>query len=846
MAETLKRPIQVFLDTQRLIQVQPTKGFGPKRDFFKGDDAGFARHKKALTRQIVQSSASLSAQGAAAGFVLVQMREEGLAKSYRPLNGLFTPSNRFALVGGGQTGQMFFQATPDALTALASLIEQKAEATPTLGRDANTDEEVERVSVYRSELGAIEEIRVLTAADRLQFSAKAAVEWISDRNVIGGYIVELFRPDARVTPEAVRSMAERFIKRLLPMGGLIAVPFTRPSSSDPVVTLSVSLRADNAQLIELPLLRGPEGEISTQERKKLPASAPDRSVARHQNLLELLAQEPLVRRIELPMRIEASSGHGGALEDAAMIAQPAPLETYPVVGIVDRGVASNPQLDPWRAGTTGLLLPADRDEAHGSFIAGLLAGAGQLNPETSDTFEPTPSRFYDLDLLPRPDQLDAYYQTPDEFFDELETQVAKAKADAGVRVFNMSFGSPGVRQGLGYSAFAAKLDEIARLHDVIFVVAAGNLRGREARPEWPSAADRALQMLATRAIAEERITAPGEHLYGLTVGAINPSKLKGSAAGAPTTYTRRGPGPGGARKPELAHSGGAVAKPGSGTGLRSIAPDGSLSEDCGTSFATPLVAASLAAVNHRLEGQAPRETLMALAVHKASKPSMLEAKPLRAVARDFVGFGVPRHADVSLTDDPYSITLVFADVLPPRRELAFEFSWPQSLTSPNGKCRGRVDLTLCHTPPIDGAFDAECQRVQLYAGLAQLEEKVTRDGEVVTTPVQRLKPHDCHLPDDLPYTEKYLLESGLKWTPIKRYGCTMTGCGTSSVWRLTLKGLTRAGAIYPPEGVPFAILLTIADTKKAAPIYEQVRSEVLRRGLRLADITVAQRLRLRG
>lgn len=546
------------------------------------------------------------------------------------------------------------------------------------------------------------------------------------------------------------------------------------------------------------------------------------------------------------MRIEASSGHGGALEDAAMIAQPAPLETYPVVGIVDRGVASNPQLDPWRAGTTGLLLPADRDEAHGSFIAGLLAGAGQLNPETSDTFEPTPSRFYDLDLLPRPDQLDAYYQTPDEFFDELETQVAKAKADAGVRVFNMSFGSPGVRQGLGYSAFAAKLDEIARLHDVIFVVAAGNLRGREARPEWPSAADRALQMLATRAIAEERITAPGEHLYGLTVGAINPSKLKGSAAGAPTTYTRRGPGPGGARKPELAHSGGAVAKPGSGTGLRSIAPDGSLSEDCGTSFATPLVAASLAAVNHRLEGQAPRETLMALAVHKASKPSMLEAKPLRAVARDFVGFGVPRHADVSLTDDPYSITLVFADVLPPRRELAFEFSWPQSLTSPNGKCRGRVDLTLCHTPPIDGAFDAECQRVQLYAGLAQLEEKVTRDGEVVTTPVQRLKPHDCHLPDDLPYTEKYLLESGLKWTPIKRYGCTMTGCGTSSVWRLTLKGLTRAGAIYPPEGVPFAILLTIADTKKAAPIYEQVRSEVLRRGLRLADITVAQRLRLRG
>ena len=37
----------------------------------------------------------------------MQMRDEALAKSYRPLNALFSPANRFRLVGGGSIGEMF-------------------------------------------------------------------------------------------------------------------------------------------------------------------------------------------------------------------------------------------------------------------------------------------------------------------------------------------------------------------------------------------------------------------------------------------------------------------------------------------------------------------------------------------------------------------------------------------------------------------------------------------------------------------------------------------------------------------------------------------------------------------
>ena len=236
---------------------------------------------------------------------------------------------------------------------------------------------------------------------------------------------------------------------------------------------------------------------------------------------------------------------------------------------------------------------------------------------------------------------------------------------------------------------------------------------------------------------------------------------------------------------------------------------------------------------------------MALPVHRATRHKMMMEKSLRPIAREFVGFGVPCDAEDCLTDDPHSITLVFTDVLPPQRVLSFVFSWPPSLTSANGKCRGAVDITLAYSPLVDAAFDAESQRVQLAASLHQLNEKVTNDGEVISKPDSQLKHYDNDLSQNLDYTEKYLLESGLKWTPIKRYFREMIrGVGNRSEWRLSLKAETRAGAIIPDTGIGFSLLMTIRDTQGAAPIYDEVRAEVLRRGLRLADITATQRIRV--
>jgi hypothetical protein len=524
------------------------------------------------------------------------------------------------------------------------------------------------------------------------------------------------------------------------------------------------------------------------------------------------------------------------------IPAPTPGRSHAVIGILDGGVAQLPSLHPWRMGQADIIDPADRDEYHGTFIAGLLAGARQLNPHIENTLERNGCQFFDLDIIPRSGLLSRYYATLPEFLDQLETLVEKAKAEANVRVFNLSLGVPNGRRSKDYSSFAAVLDEIALRNDVIFVVSAGNLEGLDARPAWPADGDNALEMLATRPPDGDAMTAPAEHLLGFTVGAVNPPGLDGHEPDVPTTYTRRGPGAGSARKPELSHYGGVRPTRGNRTGLRSLSTDGTVVDSRGTSFATPLVAATIANIDHILEGKVPREILMALPVHRARRSETMMQKPLHHVARDFVGFGMAPPAEVCLADNPYAVTLVFSEVLRARRELEFIFTWPRSLVLPGGKCKGQVDMTLAFTPPIDPQFHSECLRARLEAHLHQLEVDPETGEE---KPQSRLKLEDSGLPQHLEYTERYLVENGLKWTPVKRYHLPMPrGRGSSGEWRLSLKSYTRAGAVYPKDGVPFTVIMTISDPTEKAAIHEEVRNEVIRRGLRLADITVAHRVRV--
>ena len=844
--DSASRPIQVFLDTAQFISLQEGRPRGGHRDFFRGDNPGFSRHKSAMRQRIRDASATLRRGGQAAGFVIVQMRDAALAKSYRPLTALFSRTNSFPLVGGGRIGQIFFQCTPTALDRLDHRIATRAELEPRMLKNEDTGESEPRPSPYRSELGAIEDIRLPAPADRIAFSAREAAEWLRRPDTLDAYFVELFRPDPMLDRAAVDSMIQGFRQRLERLGGIVALPLFPAESRRSTrghLAMSIHLTRDvDRSFISLPL-RDPLSEHQEPPRDALRSATQNVPVERHQHFLEQMAAEPMVRRITLPPSLQIPP------LDQSQAAQPAALPTppdvgSPVVGIIDGGVADIPPLAPWCTGSTDPVDPADRDLTHGTFIAGLIAGARVLNPHIEAKLEPFGCRYFDIPLMPRPGLFHAYYIVPSDFFDQLEEEVIRAKSDAGVRVFNLSLGAPGMRRGLGYSILAQALDDIAAEHDILFVVSAGNLRGPEVRPPWPSDGDDAVRLLARGTPAAELITAPAEHLLGLSVGALNPPGIAGHGAGLPTTYTRRGPGVGGARKPDLSHYGGVSPRAGTQTGLSSLASDGTVIDNTGTSFAAPLVASTVATIDHRLEGAVPRETLIALLVHRAQRCEALHHAALRHVAREFVGFGTAPPADACLSDRPHSITLVFSESLASRRELQFLFTWPRSLVTPAGKCRGRVDLTLAFTPPIDAQFDAESLRVQLEAHLHQIE---TDPDTGEDDPQSRLKHYDSVLPAGLDYSESYLLKTGLKWTPVKRYHLAMPqGRGLSSNWRLGLRSSPRAGGVFPATGVRFTIVMTISDPKRAAPVYDEVRNEISRRGLQLADITLAHRIRPRS
>ncbi|HVW73098.1 MAG TPA: S8 family serine peptidase [Rhizomicrobium sp.] len=845
------RPVQIFLDTNKFISVPPAVST-PRahKDFYAGNDRGFSVQKTRIRKRLIEISDAMKARGEPAGFLRVQMKDDALAKSYRPLGKLFTEQNSFAFVGTERVGELLIQATPQALEKLEKLIEEKAEPTPEMVVDKKTGQLVPRVSQVRSEVGGLDSVSLYTSRERVPFSAEEAVEWLRQPGVIGGYVVELFRPNSKLAPQAIRALVDDLRNALshLPFG--IVTRSFLPSESaveygEPSLAISVQLTIDKGQKdIELPFANG--SGLFTDQSVSEKRLTPNLRIQDHQAALALLSSQTLVRSVELPPLVEAApAGYAAALPRPA-VHKPAPKGSYPVVGIIDGGVADIPELAPWRVGDAGLVPAVDRDDTHGTFIAGLVVAGGLLNPDIAGELEGRGCKFFDLGIFPRIDLRQDYFgQDVEYFFDLLDEKIKIAKRDHGVRIFNFSFGIQRFTLRSSYTPWADRLDRIARANDVILVISAGNLPGREARPPWPAKPDTAVTMLANFPAGNQQILPPSEHLLGITVGALNPPGIKGHEPGLPTTYTRRGPGVGGARKPDISHYGGVESGAGRGnrTGLISLSPTGEAIENCGTSFAAPNAAATIATLDHRLEQGQPRELLFALPVHRARRGKVMSASVLRHISRDFVGFGLPPTADAMLMDDPYGITLVFTARLRRRQVLEFQFAWPAALVTDSGACRGCADLTLAYTPPIDAAHKDEALRVQLEAHLKQ--EALDEDGKLIWD--SQLKQDGSGVPQGMNKTEAYLLKTGLKWSPIKRYSANMSkGRGERSTWQLSVDSQQRAGAPFPDAGVPFAVILTISDPRGLAPIHDAVRNTLQAQGHALADIMVAHRIRPRS
>ncbi len=816
-------PIQVVLNADNFrVDRKTQRPVSNGKDFFLGQDEAFAIHRQRIMKQVNGVASQIEEHSAAfgsVGYARVVMRAQALAKSHRPTSALFKPDIA-PVVGAEGLGEIICRVTPDGLEQVSERI-GRAEAEGKTRIDNRTGEEVPAPSRYRCEVGAIEQIELWGRSSRRRFEIERAIEWLGLSGTGHGYVVDLFelpppRSDWDTLPSARRKLFASFVDGLRDLG--LGLHARRLDGS-----------SDVSQEVQVRMVRSSPNEK---------AETYIADVEAHRRLLGFLETHPLVREVRLPARIVRSSPTstsqpGGSARQP--IAPPDPSRSYPKVGVIDGGISA--QLRPWVKHQSGLLDPAHASLDHGTFIAGLLVEGASRNPALG--LDPDGCELSDLNLFPdvtTPGVFDIYFPNgSSDFFDEVEAAVAHCREQFGTRVFNLSVNAVAPAQLDRYSTEARRLDEIAERHDVLIVVSAGNLSPADMRTEWPNDDAKAAAILAAK--RDDGLFIPAESVRNVSVAALNPTGLSSCIGEAPARYSRRGPGLRTGIKPDLCHFGGSATHcPSAGSGLHSISPAGASTNGCGTSYAAPLVAKTLATLDHAIEGDVSRETLIALTVHGAETPKILKKKVFKGVAPQLAGFGRPKDAASLLAGSPHEITLLFSSRIGTGKMLEFRFAWPPSLVDADGKCSGEVKLTLVATPPLDYRFGPEFVRVNIDAALQQEDAKGKFSDALEPTHV---------FFEGGGSDERTMIQHQLKWAPTKTFAKSMRGRGVSSNWRLSVNYLTRAGVELPPEGVPFSVLVTISDPKGEKPVFQEMRQALESTGIRTADIRTAARVSAR-
>jgi Subtilase family len=834
-------PVQIVLNDASYLRAPDPKQFGAEKDFFEGRNQEFSKHRDLLLAEIENIEAIIKnwTYGPLC-YLRIKMRQEAIAKSYRPYRAIFLP-DQFPCIGAGAPGELYFRAPLIYFQRLKRHILQ-AENQPETRISRNTGKPYLNPTRSRSEVGAIESIELAPSGQKQPFSTDSAVAAMSDERVASGYIVELFESRPLLTPgnDDVlgfhRSVAT--LQSIFRDGGpgLQATILPSPGGT-PAIEVVLTLSTAQASIEDRRVVQEAPREI-------VPSSGMDLSLSRHDSLLQRLIAHPLVRRIRAPLLIQATerlaSTTVGAFPEIGRVSD----GKYPRVGLIDTGVTG--PLTAWVLNRHDFLDEADCDASHGTMVAGALVGARSANTPALGK-EEDGCDIVDLPMLPKAPFSTVYGRRGFEaFLEELEAAITEARDTHRIRVFNMSLNLIAPVEQDTYGIYAARLDDIQDRLGVVIVNSAGNLGGSEWRSPWPKTPSQVLAALAARTTADT-IFMPCESVRAIAVGALNPPNST-HVEGAPTTYTRIGPGLRVGVKPDVAEFGGTGdANNPTVTHFVTCDASGNAVQTRGTSFAAPLVAKTLAALDVSTGERLTPRTLRAFLIHHAAVPSALASARLRDVARRFTGFGQPSSSASMLETEDHAITMVFESRLTAGEKkpaiLRFGFQWPrQLLNTSTGRCRGRVRMTLVYDAPIDQAFGTEFVRVNLDAHLRQRQTNDRKDGK----PSFRDEISQAFLPRAAKLTvpERTLIDQGLKCWPTKRYEAHFgNGVGESAEWRLEVESTVRAEASFPAEGVPFSLIFTIEDEERNANIFQTFRQELLANRVSMQDIQTAIQVR---
>ncbi|MBK9442174.1 MAG: S8 family peptidase [Comamonadaceae bacterium] len=465
---------------------------------------------------------------------------------------------------------------------------------------------------------------------------------------------------------------------------------------------------------------------------------------------------------------------------------PPPPPRLPTVAVFDTGTApGHTTLQGWIASRELFVLPPDTNFEHGSNVASLIVGGGQMNP----TFPNYPCLVHDVVGLKSSNSLVS------DLMLDLEEAV---RNKPNVKVWNLSLGTYGPCHLQEFSEFAQKLDELSDRHNVLFVVAAGNYL-HDPRRVWP----------VELAGGDDRISSPADSVRALTVGSIAHADAQDTVVQTndPAPYSRRGMGPVFTPKPDIVHFGGNVHHSGDPaqpwqagtTSTAVLTANNQLAFGYGTSYAAPLAAAMAAHTWAAMEGNAalpPSPHLVkALMIHSAQ----ISSPELTPTEKRYYGAGLPRNAVDVLYDRDDSFTLAFEAQLTTgnMRWRKTPYPVPQALLL-NGKFRGEVIITAAYAPPLNGVYGAEYVRANLELNWGFLDGdsfkgRVPWDGEKGTSGL-----------------EVQQVEHGGKWSPVKTQRKVFSdGIQGGDAWALQAKMYQRAFEVPPDQPMRVAIIVTL-------------------------------------
>lgn len=500
-----------------------------------------------------------------------------------------------------------------------------------------------------------------------------------------------------------------------------------------------------------------------------------------------------------------------------------PKLDYPVIGLLDTGVANNKLTKNWVIRGKGCHYSSnDLDTSHGTYIATLLIHGNTFNK--INDYSINGCKIVDVPVVPN------FNITECELINNIEDAV---KDNSKVRIWNLSMGIEVEISDNEFSPFAIELDHIQKKYNVIICKSAGNDK----------------DFFSKKQVG--KISIGAESIRSLTVGSMNRNtdKYNYTIKNLPAKYSRRGLGPASIVKPDLTHFGGDLfaktSKPSKSTEFEQVSDTASIDgikliHSVGTSFSTPKITKNIAELDLFTNHKYDLLTLKALEVHSAK---YIGNPPLSVQKRlEYLGYGKPTNAGDTIFKPSFASTLILRGVLKKGRNIdIMDFPYPTALIK-NGYYTGRIKITLAYDPILFSNQGVQYCQSNLEIKFGTYDHKKNNSGRLLKfNPISREDSINILLNREFgkrimkkntEYAdERTLIKYGQKYHPIKKYVFDLAELRNSfkkyllsnKHWYLFLEGHYRYYAINCLDKkdlfIPYSLIITIEDPKQEAQVY---------------------------